>query len=66
MYPGMELYGDGVGMELCGDGVGMPSHCGRSTPLWSYLTSVSFTIVTDHSCLCYLHHMKDVGGQLTC
>ena len=30
-----------------------------------YLTGVTFTIVTDHSCLRYLHNMKDVGGRLT-
>lgn len=31
-----------------------------------YMTGLSFTIVTDHSCLHYLHHMKDVGGRLIC
>lgn len=30
-----------------------------------YLTGVHFTVVTDHSCLRYLDHMKDTGGRLT-
>ena len=30
-----------------------------------YLTGVTFTIVTDQSCVRYLHNMKDVGGRLT-
>lgn len=30
-----------------------------------YLTGVSFTVTTDHSCLQYLQSMKDSGGRLT-